>query len=252
MTERQEMIKNELILNHRVAVKSLSIRYHVSEVTIRHDLAQLEKEGYAKRIFGGAIRNDSAASLVTPDTTSDPLSSAIAAEARTLISDGDCIYLGAGRTCCYLARHLKGLRDLTVFTNNIAAIGDLANADARIYILGGELIYKGQKTPMTYSDDDVYQIVQHYIQKAFTSISGIDLDAGLTSDSAWAASIGKYIPEKSHEWILMADHTKFNQISVYESARFEDVSHLVTDSLPQEYITAAHRCGMQIHLAVTP
>lgn len=252
MTERQEMIKNELILNHRVTVKGLSERHHVSEVTIRHDLAQLEKEGFAKRVCGGAIRSDSAASLVTPDADSDPVLSAIAAEARTLVSDGDCIYLGTGQTCCYLARHLKGIRGLTVFTNNIAAIGDLANAESRIYILGGELIYRGQKAPMTFSDDDVYQIVQHYVQKAFTSATGIDLGAGLTFSSAWSAAAGKAILKKSHEWILMADRAKFNQISVYESARFEDITHLVTDSLPQEYIAAAHRCGMRIHIAVSP
>lgn len=251
MTERQEMIKNELILQHRVTVKELSSRYHVSEVTIRHDLAQLEKAGFAKRVFGGAIRSDSAASLIAPETQEDPVRNAIASEARSLIADGDCVYLGTGKTCCCLAKYLKGISNLTVFTNNIAAIGDLANAGARIFILGGELIYRGLSAPMTCSDFNVYRMVQHYVKKAFTEADGIDLDAGLTMDSSWAASVAKHIPSSSHEWVLMADHSKFDRISIYEAARFEDVTHIVTDFLPEKYISAAHRFGTGIHIAVS-
>lgn len=249
MTERQAMIKNELILRHRLTVKELSEKYQVSEVTIRHDLTQLEKEGYAKRIFGGALRNDSASSLISP-STQDALASALAAEARSLLSDGDCIYLGAGKTCCCLARSLKGISNLTVFTNNIAAIGDLANAGARIFLLGGELLYREIETPMTRSDDSVYQMTIPFVTKAFTSATAIDLDAGLTNDNAWQASVGKLIPLHCHEWIVMAESSCFNRISIYESARFQDITHLVSDQIPPEYASAAHRFGIGLHSAL--
>ena len=56
--ERRNEILSKLMLDGRVIVSDLSALYDVTEETIRRDLDKLEKEGLAKKTYGGAVRND--------------------------------------------------------------------------------------------------------------------------------------------------------------------------------------------------
>ena len=57
--ERRNEILTKLQEDKRVVVSDLSQIYHVTEETIRRDLEKLEKEGLAKKTYGGAVLNDS-------------------------------------------------------------------------------------------------------------------------------------------------------------------------------------------------
>ena len=54
MNPRHSEILQLVNQNRRVLVAELSSHTGVSEVTIRQDLTQLEKQGYLKRVHGGA------------------------------------------------------------------------------------------------------------------------------------------------------------------------------------------------------
>ena len=56
--ERKNEILARLTFDGKVIVSDLSRQYGVTEETIRRDLDKLEKEGFAKKIYGGAIRNE--------------------------------------------------------------------------------------------------------------------------------------------------------------------------------------------------
>ena len=60
MTSRIEEIRKMLFTNKKVLVNDLSEQFDISRVTIRKDLQQLEDEGIAKRIYGGAVLADCA------------------------------------------------------------------------------------------------------------------------------------------------------------------------------------------------
>ena len=53
--ERKNEILSILQKEQRVLVAELSTRYHVTEETIRRDLEKLEKEGFVKKTYGGAV-----------------------------------------------------------------------------------------------------------------------------------------------------------------------------------------------------
>ena len=55
-----EEIRKMLFTNKKVLVNDLSEQFDISRVTIRKDLQQLEDEGIAKRIYGGAMLADCA------------------------------------------------------------------------------------------------------------------------------------------------------------------------------------------------
>ena len=55
--ERKNEILSILQKEQRVLVAELSTRYQVTEETIRRDLEKLEKEGFVKKTYGGAVLN---------------------------------------------------------------------------------------------------------------------------------------------------------------------------------------------------
>ena len=57
--ERRGEILQRLMIDGKVVVSELATKYDVTEETIRRDLEKLESDGYAKKTYGGAVRNDS-------------------------------------------------------------------------------------------------------------------------------------------------------------------------------------------------
>ena len=50
----------------KVLVAELSTRYQVTEETIRRDLEKLEKEGFVKKTYGGAVLNKNKVQSTSP------------------------------------------------------------------------------------------------------------------------------------------------------------------------------------------
>lgn len=107
-------------------------------MSIRKDLQQLEDEGIAKRVYGGAVLADYAlpSSLLSEGSNTDCLSRTQLRGDPRWATD---IFLGSGQTCCYLAKLLERFHNLSIVTNNITALSDLLKTDSRVYLLGGEV-----------------------------------------------------------------------------------------------------------------
>ena len=155
--------------------------------------------------------------------------------ACSTICDGDIIFLGSGRTCCILAKLLHKFSDLSVVTNNITALDDLLPSGVRIYLLGGEVTSTDGITLFSSPEDPANFTQNIRVNKAFTSISGIDLDKGLTVNSIISTYIYRYLPEICNQWYLMTSSNKFNKLSMYSAAKLTDVNCIITDDYPPEY-----------------
>ena len=233
MTSRLEEIRKLLFQQKKVTVDALSKQFGVSTVTIRKDLEHLEQEGIAQRIYGGALLAENALppALAHAD---DRVRAALAVRACAEIHDGDSIFLGSGQTCCYLARLLDRFHNLSVVTNNIA-LSDLLRSDARVYLLGGEVTSTDAHTLFSSPENPTTFTNSIFVSKAFTSISGIDLQAGLTVHSIVSNHIYRSLPSLTRSWYLMADSTKFGKIAMYSVAELRAVQYLITDALPEAY-----------------
>lgn len=248
--KRWEEIKEILFREGKVFVADLSQRYQVSEVSIRKDLTKLENEGFAIKFYGGAA-------LAAPDTNKatesvdfyqDPIRLALAKRAVQEINDGDCIFLGSGRTCCILARLLDSKKNLTVVTNNITAMQDLTGRVAKVYLIGGEVTTTDHKT--LFSSWDLPQSFTEsiFVNKAFTSISGLDLKAGLTVNSIISTYVFRHIPTMSHHWTVMMDLSKFDKIAIYPVAELRSVQTIIANAFPEKYQTYFRENGIEMVL----
>ncbi|MBI9101313.1 MAG: DeoR/GlpR transcriptional regulator [Spirochaetales bacterium] len=233
---RIEEIKNLLREQKKVYVNDLSKRFNVSKVSTRKYLAKIESEGFAIRFYGGAslIEKESPADD-NENIYSDPLFISLARAACQQITDGDSIFIGSGRSCCVLARQIAGFKNLTVVTNNITALPELIKNSARVFLIGGEVTSTDEQTLFSSWESPQALLENIYVNKAFTSISGLDLKAGLTVDSIISTYIFKNIPAMAHRWYLMADETKFDKISIYPVAELNRIHTFITDKIPQNY-----------------
>lgn len=233
---RIEEIIELLKKDKKVYVNDLSERFNVSKVSVRKYLSKIENQGIARRFYGGvSLIEETLPEDDTESIYSDPLWKSLAEKAREQIIDGDSIFIGSGRSCCVLARELAGFKNLTVVTNNITALPELIKNSARVYLIGGEVTSTDNQTLFSSWETPQSLLKNIFVNKAFTSISGLDMKAGLTVDSIISTYIFKQIPSMANHWYLMADSTKFDKISIYSVAELGQIDTLITDKTPAHY-----------------
>ena len=123
-----------------ISVAGLARLLDVSEMTIRRDLDWLEARSILTRVHGGAmaIQKDEESPFDDRLKKSNPQKIAIGWAAANLINDGERIILDAGTTTQQLARNLAGRSALTVITNNVHILIELAKSpQIETVILGG-------------------------------------------------------------------------------------------------------------------
>lgn len=247
---RIDEIRSLLLARKEISVQQLCSLYKVSAVSIRKDLRRLEEEGFLQRVYGGAVlAGQGEVSAKTSELCIDnPVLFRLAEYACSCICDGDIIFLGSGRTCCILAKLLHRFSNLSVVTNNITALEDLLAANVRIYLVGGEVTSTDGRTLFASPEDPTSFTQNIRVNKAFTSVSGIDLKKGLTVNSIISTYIYRHLPEFAGKWYLMADEGKFNRLSMYSVADLDDVDCVITDSCPPEYQTYFEELQTELHI----
>jgi DeoR/GlpR family transcriptional regulator of sugar metabolism len=247
--KRIDEIRKLLTEQGKVRVSDLSTHFNVSEVSVRKYLAKLEEEGFAERFYGGAaLKKRSSAHSNMENIYSDPLLLSLAQEARRQISAGDTIFIGSGRSCCVLARLLDGIENLKVVTNNISALDELIHNAARVYLIGGEVTSTDRQTLFSSWESPQSLLKNIFVNKAFTSIAGLDLKAGLTVDSVISTYIFKHIPTMAHHWYMMADNSKFDKISIYPIGELNQINTLITNDVPEHYSNYFSEAGIKVLL----
>ena len=142
---RREHIIQLLRTHGSVQVNELSQQFHVSTVTIRNDLAFLEKQGIAVRAYGGALICEgvspvSEPSLEDKSTRHTTIKRNIAAVAAELIRPGLRVILDSGTTTYEIARQLRHHQDTIVMTNGMNVANALLEAPGgELRMTGGQL-----------------------------------------------------------------------------------------------------------------
>ncbi|MEJ6952198.1 DeoR/GlpR family DNA-binding transcription regulator [Natronospora cellulosivora (SeqCode)] len=233
---RQEILR---VLNNKgsVHVTEISKLLEVTEETIRRDLDILDEKKLLKRTHGGAITiedNKSELSFNVRKEKNIEEKDIIAEKAVELINNGDTIFLDASTTSMYLASQLKDFTDLTIVTNSVRIILELAeNTNINIIATGGilrpnSLSYVG---PLTNA-----AIKKYYADKFFTSCKGISAMHGATDSNEMEIEIKKLMSNQAQRLIVLADYSKFNQVGLAQFATFEDIDTIITDDNIDESI----------------
>ena len=238
--ERRKQILSTLRSEKRVYVSALSRAFSVSEETIRRDLERLEEEGVVSRAYGGAVLNEDEHQETPYDVRkrSDVSSkNAIAKMVASLIHDGEYIILDESSTSYFVARELKSKKNLTVITNSMEIIREIAGVQGwTILCTGGAL----RSSAPSFAGHQAESMVRSYhVDKAILSCGSLDIRAGFTDRHEDTALIKKAMIASSRSVILAVDHNKFDKIAFAKIGDISKVNTIVTDVRPSERWTEA-------------
>lgn len=238
--ERIRRIKEILKDCGQIDVSSLSSLLNVSDATIRNDLEELEQEGFLTRFHGGATIN--AADSKEPSSGSscedmveyDKNKEDIGMIASKLVREREWIFLGPGTTTYYIAKALRERSNINILTNNFGVAGVLRGLpNIKVLFLGGQMEHQGN---YTIPDDLEKELHNIYLDKAFFSVDGLDLDAGYTLSDTAVHDIIHTVMERSRETVMAVDCTKFNQRAFKKVGDIGLVKTIITNvNIPDNY-----------------
>ena len=103
--ERQQYILERLTEQGKVELGALSVALQISEDTVRRDVDELQRQGLLSKVRGGALPSSPIPDAFGARERHDAAAKQdIARKARTLIRDGQLIFVDAGTTVTWLAR----------------------------------------------------------------------------------------------------------------------------------------------------
>lgn len=229
--ERQHRILKILESNPSVRVSDLSAELGVSEATVRRDLDKLHDVGQIQRIHGGAI-------LVSHATPEAPVLQRSAENleekrrigklAASLVKGGETVFIGSGSTTQEVARSLQGRQNVTVITNALTVINMLSHEEGISLVATGGFLRASELSFVGYLAEQALRELRP--QKVIMGIRAVNLDEGLTNDYLPEVSTDRVIIQSAPEVILVADHTKFGQVSTALVAPITSIHTLVTDT----------------------
>jgi len=234
--QRINIIKQVLQEQKQVDTNSICDLLQVSDVTVRKYFDILEKEGFLKKVHGGAILIEDAVPDYekSAETEQSLQYGQIAELAVTLLEEGDCLYIGHGMTCLAFAQKLWQKKNLTVITNNVNALPVLGANIENLHFIGGEVMQYKNNTMYTYGPRALSYLDGIFINKAFISVDGADIEAGLTTNSAQSMDIFKRVLEVSRNLIVLADHEKFDHVAMHQFCPLNRASAIVTNEKNSE------------------
>lgn len=228
--ERQKRILEMLATDGAVWVSRLSDEMEVTEETIRRDLEKLEKQEMLVRTHGGAIsvnESNHEMSLEKRKHLNSVIKERLAAEAVQYIVPGDTVFLDASTTTFYMARLLKHMRDITVVTNSIRVVNELASA-AGLKVIGvGGLVSNNQSFVGMAAHNAICN--DYFANKMFFSSRGVTADGGILESNEQECDIKKCMLKNANKKYYLCDKSKIGRIGFAKLADFESIDCVITE-----------------------
>ncbi len=249
-TERQLRIRRLIERNGRATVAELSEMFGVSEATIRRDLEELDGEGWIRRTHGGAIRVERASReppMLQRMEEQAEEKRRIGRATADLIRDGETVFLGSGTTVLEVARCLHDKQNLTVITNALSVVNELATDPTITLIVIGGLFRQSELSMIGHIAEQAIRELR--ADKAIMGMRAIDVRHGFTNDHLPETMTDRAIMEIAPEVIIVADHTKFGRVSTALVGPVRMANRIISDSgTPQDIIEELEAQGVTVQV----
>lgn len=247
--ERHENIMECLRKNKSVKVSSITKTLGVSTETVRRDFEYLEKEGFLRRVRGGAVldnANSQEINFSLRETKNIEEKKEIAKIAAHYVTEGQSIALDVSTTNTELAKELKSrFQRLTVITNSLIIAKELSEMPHYTILMPGGVLRNEELCLVGSLAEEFFK--GFHIDTFFMSISGISLTEGLTDYGLGEYQVKKKMLENSQSCIVLADSSKFDVASLLKVCHFERVDRIISDSnLSEKVLQKYKKEGIEI------
>ena len=233
--ERRNLILEKLQDEKRVVVSELSQMYGVSEETIRRYLDKLQKEGLAIKSYGGAVINEDV-SIDLPFNVRKNQNvvgkQKMAEIVASLVHDGEHLLLDASTTAVFVAKALKEKERLTVITNSMEILLELADVSGWNIISTGGMMKEGYLAFLGSRTEEVNR--SYFADTVIFSCKALDEKLGVMESQAAFGPAKKAMLDSGRKKILVVDNTKFDQTAFSVAGKLRDIDIIVTDEKPSD------------------
>ena len=246
--ERRREILARLTANGKVLVAELAKDFDVTEETIRRDLEKLDKEGLVSKTYGGAVSKHNAA-IDLPynvrENANVEQKKRIAELIAELIEDGERIMVDSSSTALYVMKKIKEKKNLTVITNSVKILLELADKpDWTVLSTGGIL----KKNSLSLTGSSAEKMIRSYhVDTAICSCKGIYISLGITDSNENDCLIKQAMLSSAERRILAVDGEKFDKKSFVKVCDVQQIDAIVTDCEPSEkWLSFCRDCDVDI------
>lgn len=225
LNDRQQKIVDFVKKNKRASVKTLAQNFFVSEMTIRRDLRELEKQNYLERYNGGAAYNEND----TPPMEVRKLQnikekSELSKRTKKYLHDSLTIFIDSSSTCMYIIPLLAEYKDVKIITNSVQSTLFAAKYHIPCILAGGN--YNEYDMCTTGSETENY-LRSINVDIAFFSALGIDDDGIISDPDENQTAVRKTVMKNSEKLIFMFDSKKLHKKYLYTLCHKDDADDII-------------------------
>ena len=245
MSTRQLTLLESIVVAGRIAVAELAGIAHVSTVTIRKDLDDLEARGLIRRERGVAM-------LVSPDDPAGRLAYhyaekvRIAAAAAATVNDGETVMIEAGSCCAILAEQISiQCTGITIVTNS-AFIAQRLGAHPMVstVLLGGEQQHDSRVLVGPMVELCARQFI---VDRLFIGTDGFTPSLGFTARDYMRATAVRALASRAERVVVLTESEKLGSHGPVPLLDAHDVAALWTDSAaPDAQVDALTGAGVEV------
>ena len=212
------------------SVEELADRIHISQSSIRRDLASLENKGIVQRSYGGV-------ELLISDSANIPFKirlsenrikkKKIAETALSMIQNGSVIFCDGGSTTYYLIQLIPSIKGTTVVTNGVEALSFLAFSPTKTISTGGTV--NPENRGALIGDPVVNSWKSMRADIAFFSVQAIDSSGNMFFNYESEVPCAKAMLSSAKTKILLCDSTKIGKTATYLLGTLSDIDIVICD-----------------------
>lgn len=245
MHQRQKKIL-DMLQNGKLLIHTAALELGVTEMTIRRDLQELEKQKQILRVKGGAIPHPARYEPETVDSELLDRKFAIANALFSRILPVDSIFISTGSTSLAFAKVIarRNVLPMTVITNSLQVASTLFRSCCKVILLGGEL--------RTNSLDLIGPVAERNLEEYHVDWLVSGCDSAFSDYGFYTTDVSLSNLEKKS--LRIADHTaiitasgKFGKRALTRFAALKEIDLLVTDKdLSAEDFRKLEKAGIEI------
>ena len=248
--ERQIKIQEFIRTQEFIDAAALASQLRVSESSIRRDLIELARQGFVRKVRGGALsmlaRDESRGIVAWAPNRAKEEKQRIGKATAPLLEDGQTLMMDGGSTVAEVARQLLG-HSLQVITNSILIAQIFYDSKSVELTLTGGYLYPRLGVLLGPTCEEMLTRVAADV--LVMGIGGIT-EAGLSNTNTLLVGSELKMIEVSRRVIVVADHSKFGRQAMAHLTPLETVDVIVTDQAPPpRFEKLLEKCGVDLVLA---
>ncbi len=250
MLDRRSRIAELVRQRGSARVNELAEIFGVTPVTIRSDLAALEREGVLIRDHGGAVALPAMNALIAFEQRAGirlEAKARIGAAAAQFVDPGDTILLDAGTTVVEMVKHLRQRTPLTVVTNALNVVIELRHlTEVQVWMLGGAVNYATFGTLGPLVEQSLGDLV---VEKLFLAAESVDSAYGVTDSTSEIAQTKRALARAARRVFLLADSSKWQRRGFIKVIPLSAIDTIITDTdLPDSEVSRLEAAGVRVML----